>query len=132
MAELRQCSRCKSKIELQYFEKNRQGEYFKCCNNCRGKKRDETERYRMNHRDECVMCAKCGEQVQRYSITTHKRRFQCQVFGMETRPTFKEWLLQQNEDELVSEYKLMLKRLRDAPDNNNESCENVIINNKID
>ena len=37
MSELRKCSRCTSTIELKYFAINRQGEHYKCCDNCRNK-----------------------------------------------------------------------------------------------
>jgi hypothetical protein len=36
--ELKQCSRCRSKILLSFFDKNRQGEYKKLCKNCSKKK----------------------------------------------------------------------------------------------
>ena len=35
--ELRKCSRCHSSCTLEHYEKNRQDEWFKLCNNCRGK-----------------------------------------------------------------------------------------------
>ena len=38
MAELRQCSRCKSTIEIKYFSINRKGEHYKCCDRCRENK----------------------------------------------------------------------------------------------
>ena len=38
---LRKCSRCKSTILHKYFSKNRKGEYFKCCDNCKRKKKDK-------------------------------------------------------------------------------------------
>ena len=121
MTTLRQCSRCKSKLELAYFEKNRQGEYYKCCNNCLSKNRDGNFKFRMAHRNEIIICDKCGEQAKRYNITTHKQRFQCKVFGLEPRPTFNEWLLEQDENELVSEYKIKLKQLKD--NYNNDICK---------
>ena len=38
--ELRQCSKCHSTCTLEHFEKNRKGEWFKLCNNCRKGKRE--------------------------------------------------------------------------------------------
>lgn len=35
ISNLRQCSRCHSNILLEFFERNRQGELYKTCNNCR-------------------------------------------------------------------------------------------------
>ena len=37
--ELKQCSRCHSTCTIEHYEKNRKGEWFKLCNNCRSKKR---------------------------------------------------------------------------------------------
>ena len=31
--ELKQCSRCHSRVTLEHYEKNRKGEWFKLCNN---------------------------------------------------------------------------------------------------
>ena len=44
--QLRQCSRCHSTCTLEHYEKNRKGEWFKLCNNCRGKSRDYIGEYR--------------------------------------------------------------------------------------
>ena len=38
--ELKQCSRCHSNILLEHFEKNRQGQLFETCNNCRHSHRE--------------------------------------------------------------------------------------------
>ena len=40
---LRKCSRCRSTILHKYFSKNRKGEYFKCCDNCKRKKKDKLD-----------------------------------------------------------------------------------------
>ena len=44
--ELRKCSRCHSTCTLEHYEKNRKGEWFKLCNNCRGKNRELKNEYR--------------------------------------------------------------------------------------
>ena len=36
---LKKCSRCKSTILLEYFSKNRKGDYFNCCDNCKNNKK---------------------------------------------------------------------------------------------
>ena len=46
--ELKQCSRCHSNCTLEHYEKNRKGEWFKLCNNCRGKGKD----YKDGHKNE--------------------------------------------------------------------------------
>ena len=45
--ELKQCSRCHSTVTLEHYEKNRKGEWFKTCNNCRNNKKE----YRDNNKD---------------------------------------------------------------------------------
>ena len=42
MENLRQCSRCKSNIEISYFGLNRKSEPYKTCDNCRNKKKQTT------------------------------------------------------------------------------------------
>ena len=44
--ELKQCSRCHSNCTLEHYEKNRKGEWFNLCINCRAKKREEKNTYR--------------------------------------------------------------------------------------
>ena len=39
MENLRQCSRCKSNIDISYFGLNRKREPYKTCDNCRNKKK---------------------------------------------------------------------------------------------
>ena len=44
--ELKQCSRCHSTVTLEHYEKNRKGEWFKLCNNCRHRNAKEKQEYR--------------------------------------------------------------------------------------
>ena len=37
--ELRKCSDCRSTMLLQYFAVNKKGEHYKCCDNCRAKRK---------------------------------------------------------------------------------------------
>jgi hypothetical protein len=46
---LKTCSRCHSTILLSFFEKNRQGEHYKTCNNCRYINRENFKSYRDNN-----------------------------------------------------------------------------------
>ena len=52
--ELKQCSRCHSICTFEHYEKNRKGEWFKLCNNCRSTKREERKEYRDTHREEVL------------------------------------------------------------------------------
>ena len=40
---LRKCSRCKCTILVHNFSKNRKGELFKCCDNCKNNKKHRTK-----------------------------------------------------------------------------------------
>ena len=101
MTELRKCSRCRSVIELKYFGINRKGEYNKTCINCLDKKKEKdavkTE------------CDNCGCTVSKGTLSIHKRRFYCQVYNMETKPYFEEWLINQDYDKMLYEYKELLE-----------------------
>ena len=50
--ELKQCSRCHSYCTLEHYEKNRKGEWFKLCNNCRGIGRQIKNEYDATHKEE--------------------------------------------------------------------------------
>ena len=52
MEALRKCTGCHSTILLEYFDKNRKGEYFKTCNNCRNRNRTQRARYIQNLSEE--------------------------------------------------------------------------------
>ena len=71
--ELKQCSRCHSTCTLEHYEKNRKGEWFKLCNNCRSRvrlirneydatRKEEKQRkwkeYYVKHREQLVQKAK--------------------------------------------------------------------------
>ena len=101
MTELRKCSRCRSVIELKYFGINRKGEYNKTCINCLDKKKE---------RDAIkTVCDNCGCDVNKGTLSIHKRRFYCQVYNMETKPDFEEWLINQDYDKMLYEYKDLLE-----------------------
>ena len=48
-SNLKKCSRCHSNILLDFFEKNRKGELYKTCNNCRDINRKQVKQYRDNN-----------------------------------------------------------------------------------
>ena len=45
-SNLKTCSRCHSTMLLEFYDKNRKGEYFKLCNNCRRKKKDYADTHK--------------------------------------------------------------------------------------
>ena len=48
MTTIRKCAQCKSTTLIEYFDKNRKGEYFKTCNNCRMDARERMKGYIQN------------------------------------------------------------------------------------
>ena len=50
------------------------------------------------------MCDNCGCDVNKGTLSIHKRRFYCQVYNMETKPDFEEWLINQDYDNILYEY----------------------------
>jgi len=112
MAELRKCSRCKSLITLEHYSLNRKGEYFKCCDNCRNKSAEYNREYRPKWDCE-IICDRCGDRTTKNCKSIHKRRFWCQTSQMNPRPIFEEWLVEQDYDKLLWEYKQVLKELLD-------------------
>ena len=112
MTELRKCSRCRSVIELKYFGINRKGEYNKTCINCLDKRNEYQREYRPNWDCE-IICEQCGNRTTKNCKSIHKRRFWCQTSQMNPRPNFEEWLVEQDYDKLLWEYKQVLKELLD-------------------
>ena len=59
MSELKRCSGCKSTILLEtYFSKNRKGEWFKMCDNCREKTKEKQKKLREKNKDK-FKCEDC-------------------------------------------------------------------------
>ena len=112
MAELRKCSRCKSLITLEHYSLNRKGEYFKCCDNCRNKSAEYNREYRPKWDCE-IICDHCGDRATKNCKSIHKIIFWCQTSQMNPRPIFEEWLVEQDYDKLLWEYKQVLKELLD-------------------
>ena len=101
MNELRKCSRCRSVIEFNYFGISRKVEYNKTCINCLDK---EKERDGIK-----TVCDDCGCDVNKGTLSIHKRRLYCQVYNMGTKPYFEEWLIHQDYDKMLYEYKYLLE-----------------------
>ena len=114
MENLRQCSRCKSNMDISYFGLNRKKEPYKTCDNCRDKGRayqqtPEFKACQKTYKAIEVVCDNCGCHVNKGSISIHKIRFYCQVYNMETKPNFEEWLINQDYDKMLYEYKDLLE-----------------------
>ena len=69
--ELKQCSRCRSVMLLQYFETNRQGELYRTCNNCR--KVDKTYKDTHVHKYRTLVTCPCGSLYQVSHNTNHEK-----------------------------------------------------------
>ena len=107
---LRKCTRCHSTKLESYFGKNTRGDFFKTCDNCRKKRIIEGEKYREQN-DMLTPCPKCGVEKRGYEMKVHQKSFHCQIFGIEPRPCFELWLLD-NEDTLIPRYKRLLEEFR--------------------
>ena len=103
MTELRKCSRCRSVIELKYFGINRKGEPFKTCETCRNKRAEYVTAWNCE-----IKCDHCGDRTTKSCKSIHKKKFWCQTSKMNPRPSFEEWLAEQDYDKLLWEYKQLL------------------------
>ena len=109
------CGKCKCKYIndhehiKQDFGYNRLKERFKTCSKCRDKKNAYTqETSKIN-----IMCENCGSSVAKHIIAAHKRQYKCQVHTACPKPSYKEWLLSQNYDTLLWEYKTAYKQFKE-------------------
>ena len=55
-----------------------------------------------------AVCDDCGCHVTKGSLSIHKRQLYCQVYDMETKPDFEEWLTNQEYDQMLYEYNYLL------------------------
>ena len=116
MTELRKCSRCRSTIELKHFSLNRKGEHNKTCDGCLSKTREyqrtaEAKSKRHEWDTLTAVCDKCGNHVQKNVLSIHKRRWWCQTNGMSPKPEFETWLMEQDYETLLWEYKVLFNEI---------------------
>ena len=120
------CSRCTCKYinDDKHIKKdfgyNRLHERFKTCITCREKsdkysQSDKGKEYRDKYKQTSVTCENCGQTTTKGVIAAHKRRYQCQVHTACPKPSYKEWLLSQNYDTLLWEYKTDYKQFKGEP-----------------
>ena len=112
--QVKRCSKCKCTLLLdKYFEINCKGEYYKTCNGCRVRGREDCQKYREEHYDDVKVCDKCGYEVKiNKSLGTHQRSWTCYrranaiiVKGEE----FDKWIYD-NRDNLLGKYKDFIPR----------------------
>ena len=58
-----------------------------------------------------VTCSNCGEKHTKNTLLLHKRRYWCQTYHLKNRPDFEHWLLKQDYDTLIWEYKQLFKEM---------------------
>ena len=126
MAELRKCSRCRSEIELKYFAINRKGEHNKTCETCLKKTRalqatPEAIDKRKQWNGMLVTCSNCGEEHTKNTLSLHKRRYWCKTHHLSERPKLEDWLMEQDYDTLLWEYKKIVEELLEIK-KDNETC----------
>ena len=85
-------------------------EYNKTCDNCLDKaKTFNSTPERQKALQECneilITCSNCGEEVTNNTLSMHKRRYWCKTHHLNERPEFEEWLMEQDYDKHVWEYK---------------------------
>ena len=122
--ELKQCSRCNSTCTLEHFEKNRKGERFKLCNNCRGKSkqwRDDNKK-KVQHYNKLyidkhnplIECSYCKCLVRHQIMDDHRKGYQCNVFDMDPKPDYHEWLFEHQATVDDTDY---IKRIQQTQNN---------------
>ena len=115
--ELKQCSRCHSTCTLEHYEKNRKGEWFKLCNSCRTKNREEKNTYREKHDNDKQTCPRCNCQfrIVNWTLNKHMKTWSCYKAGLKTETTrtdFYQWVLD-NRDNLLPGYKSLIPEAED-------------------
>ena len=124
MAELRKCSRCKSLITLEHYSLNGKMNTFNVVIVVEQKVLNTGEN--TGKKWDCeIRCDKRGERTTKNCKSIHKRRYWCQIYGMNPRPNFEEWLKEQGYDTLLWEYKKVL----DEKQNNDKQEEEEEIQN---
>ena len=74
------------------------------------KKKEHQREYRPKWDCE-IICEHCGDRTTKNCKSIHKIIFWCQTSQMNPRPIFEEWLVEQDYDKLLWEYKQVLKEL---------------------
>ena len=77
--ELKQCTRCHSTCTLDYFEKNRKGEYFNTCNKCRTKNTEYQKQQRAKLDPTISKCPACSYEILNRNMENHQRKFPCHL-----------------------------------------------------
>ena len=132
--QYRICSGCKCKYSnttddiTKDFGLNRLGHAFKTCVKCRINRKDyrnknpnidklhneyqqreDVKQRRQEQLSQDVECKICGMTKKKKTLYIHQRRYYCQTYNMKEKPEFEEWLLKQDYDSLLWEYKEALK-----------------------
>ena len=68
-----------------------------------------------------MTCSNCGEEVTKNNLSLHKRRYWCKTHHLNERPDFEEWLMEQEYDKLVWEYKKILEGILHRKNNETQS-----------
>ena len=115
-AEFIKCSTCKKKYInddehiKSDFGFNRMNKQYKCCVKCRAYahrhfQTTETKHKRTEYNSQEVICDNCGCAQHKGSLSVHKRRYGCQTHHLKNKPDFEDWLMEQDYDKLLWEYK---------------------------
>ena len=88
-------NKCKKSLPLDHYYINPHGEYFKLCNKCV----DYAIEYRENWNCD-IKCYYCGDRTTKTCKSIHKRTSWCKTSQIIPRPSFDEWLITQDYDNL--------------------------------
>ena len=109
--ELKQCSRCHSTCALEHFEKNRKGEWFKTCNNCRKRNGKDNKTYYNNHKEELL--DKCRIYKEQHKEETQQRAKEYREQNQEKIQQSRKTNYENNKDEILEKQKNKRDELRE-------------------
>ena len=108
--ELKQCTRCHSKLLLTYFGTNRQGELFKTCKNCRTKRNQyqnspegklSQQKYRETHKEELALKKQEYDEKHKEKTLEYAREYRKHNYE-KVRAYQKEWM-EKHKDKYANE-----------------------------
>ena len=116
LAEVKKCTRCRSTIDIHHFSWNRKGGHNKTCDGCLTKTREcqRTAEAKSKWHEWDILTAvydKCGNNVEKNVYSIHKRRWWCQAHGLNPKPEFETWLMEQDDATLWWEYKALFNEI---------------------
>ena len=95
--ELKKCNKCKKTLTLDHYYIHPHGDHFKLCKKCVDKAIEYKEKWNCE-----IKCEYCGDRTTKTCKSIHKRKYWCKTSQIITRPSFDEWLITQDYDNMLS------------------------------